>query len=41
MQEIDDNAHNKVEDNPVVKSLEKTVAEENAVHDAAASNVQA
>ncbi|MCI45953.1 hypothetical protein A2U01_0067193, partial [Trifolium medium] len=38
-QESDDNAHNKVVDNPVVKSFENTVDEENVVEDAAASNV--
>ncbi|MCI41870.1 hypothetical protein A2U01_0063104, partial [Trifolium medium] len=36
----DDGDHNKVVDDPVVKSIENTVDEEHVVKDAAASNVQ-
>ncbi|MCI63960.1 hypothetical protein A2U01_0085217, partial [Trifolium medium] len=39
--ENDDNAHNKVVDNPVIESFDNIVDKENAVEDAAASNVQA
>ncbi|MCI36882.1 hypothetical protein A2U01_0058106, partial [Trifolium medium] len=39
-QESDDNAHNKVADNPVVESFDNPVDEEHAVEDAAASNVK-